>query len=139
MNTYSSFSAASEGFGHSIRFTHPALYNEETEQEVVLNLPARRIVCPTCNGYGHHFRTDLDENSFVREIREERDEEGWQMYLAGYFNQACSQCQGEKVIDSIDWEYFRSVYPNEAKEVSEWNAMQKRWEEEREWERRMGA
>ena len=122
-----------------IEFIHDALYNEETQEQITLHLPTTRIVCPGCNGYGNHFRKDLDENSFVREIRQERDEEGWQLYLAGAFNQTCTQCKGQKVLDEIDWEYFRSQYPKEAKAVSDWNNMQRQWEEESEWERRMGA
>jgi DnaJ-class molecular chaperone len=122
-----------------IQFTHPALYNEETQEQVTLNLPARRVVCPTCNGYGHHFRNDLDENSFVRECFEERDEESLYLYKAGAFNQTCSECKGQKVLDEIDWDYFNSQYPNESKMVSDWDYQQMQWEQEREWERRMGA
>jgi len=122
-----------------IAFTHSALYNEETEEQIILHLPSMRVVCPTCNGYGNHFRKDLDENALIREMHEEGDTEGFQMYRAGYFNQICTQCHGEKVIDQIDWEYFHSEYPKEAKAVSEYNQQVRQWEEESEWERRMGA
>lgn len=122
-----------------IEFTHSALYNEETEEQITLTLYSKRIVCPTCDGEGNHFRSDLDENSFVRECYEERDEESFYLYKAGAFNQSCSQCNGQKVVDEIDWEYFYSEYPKEAKAVSDWNRELRESEEEREWERRMGA
>jgi DnaJ-class molecular chaperone len=122
-----------------IEFIHEALYNEETQEQITLTLYSKRIVCPTCNGYGHHFRSDLDENSFVRECFEERDEESFHLYQSGAFNQTCSECKGQKVLDEIDWDYFHSQYPKEAKMVSDWNRELRESEEEREWERRMGA
>jgi DnaJ-class molecular chaperone len=122
-----------------IIFTHSALYNEETEKSITLSLYTKRIVCPTCDGHGNHFRNDLDENSFVRECNEENDYESFQLYKSGYFNQSCSKCKGQKVIEEIDWEYFHSEYPNEAKLVSDWNNQQREWLEEMEWEKRMGA
>lgn len=122
-----------------IQFTHPALYNEETEEQITLTLYSRRIVCPTCDGEGNHFRSDLDENDFVRECYEERDEESFYLYKAGAFNQTCSECKGQKVLDEIDWDSFRSQYPKEAKMVSDWDNQQRQWEQESEWERRMGA
>jgi hypothetical protein len=122
-----------------IKFTHDALYNEETQEQITLYLPSTRIVCPTCNGYGHHFRRDLDENALIREMRQEGDEEGFQMYQSGYFDETCSECKGQKVLDEIDWDYFHSQYPEEAKAVSDWNRELRESEEEREWERRMGA
>ena len=122
-----------------IAFTHDALYDEQTEESITLYLPSTRIVCPTCNGYGHHFRRDLDENSFVREMHEERDEEGFDFYKAGYFDETCTQCKGQKVIDEIDWDYFHSEYPKEAKAVSDWEREEREYSRYAEQERRMGA
>jgi DnaJ-class molecular chaperone len=121
-----------------IPFTHPCLYTEEAGA-ITLQLPATRIVCPTCEGYGNHFRRDLDENALVREMMLEHDREGLEMYRAGYFNQKCEQCRGEKVLDDIDWKYFKEEYPEHYKAVNDYK--NRMWEDEanRAWERSMGA
>ena len=122
-----------------IKFTHDALYDEQTEEQITLYLPSTRQVCPTCNGYGHHFRRDLDENALVREMNQEGDQEGFDMYRAGYFDESCTQCKGQKVIDEIDWEYFQNEFPKEAKAVSDWEREEREYSRYAEQERRMGA
>jgi hypothetical protein len=81
----------------------------------------------------------LDENALVREMMQERDEEGLAMYESGHFNQPCEQCHGAKVLDDIDWEYFRDEHPELYKKVNDYNVRMWEDEENRAWERSMGA
>lgn len=82
---------------------------------------AKRIVCPTCNGDGHHFRKDLDENDMVRSLQEDDDcDEGLGMraYLRGAFDEICTECKGRNVVDSID---FSTAPEWVEKAIDEWN------------------
>ena len=60
---------------------------------------AERIVCPRCNGEGHHFRNDLDENLMVDSFREDGDDDGFNAYRGGAFDQVCTECNGKNVVD----------------------------------------
>ena len=62
---------------------------------------AERIVCPRCNGEGHHFRNDLDENLMVGSFQEDGDGDGFQAYRRGAFDQRCEECHGEKIVDEV--------------------------------------
>lgn len=104
-----------------VAFTHPALYCEITDTPRTLYLPAQRIICPECNGYGSHFRRDLDENMMLATMREEGDWEGLADYDAGDYNEVCHRCDGRNVVDEINWDYFRAEYPEEAQQVDEYN------------------
>jgi hypothetical protein len=120
-----------------IAYKHPVL--KENNEPITLTLYSRKIVCPCCDGEGHHFRSDLDENDLVRGIRQEHDYESWELYKSGAFNQTCSHCKGRNVVDELDWDYFEEMYPEYAKKVHEYNRAI--WEDEsnRAWERSMGA
>lgn len=58
------------------------------------------IVCPTCQGKGSHFRKDLDENNLVQGMQEDYDEEGIEAYRSGSFDQICTECKGQNVVQS---------------------------------------
>jgi hypothetical protein len=122
-----------------IQFTHPALFDEETGKPTLLMLPSQKIVCPCCRGEGHHFRSDLDENALIQGIEEDGDDESWEAYQRGSFNQRCIKCNGLRVVDEIDWDYFYSNYPAQAKEIREWQREEAADRRYREMERRMGA
>lgn len=89
-----------------VKYYHESFeYNDDFlelgEEGLVLN--AERILCPTCNGYGHHFRSDLDENAMVDSFREDGDDDGYSAYRGGAFDQRCEQCNGNKVVDEPIW------------------------------------
>ena len=122
-----------------IAFTHPALVCPTTDKQITLYLPATRIVCPTCNGYGHHFRSDLDENGLIDSMKEDGDYEGINMYYKGAFDQNCSECKGQKVLDEIDMKYFYEEHPKEAKAIDDWEREEMEYVRYAEQERRFGA
>ena len=95
-----------------IRFSHPALVDAKGELRVFM-LPAERVVCPTCRGNGHHFRSDLDE--------EDGDEEEMEHYRRGGYDQTCQDCKGRNVLDQVDWDAFSEAFPNESRQMYNWD------------------
>lgn len=89
-------------------FQHPCLayytpdgeYNEDINEEGQLLVSGKYEVCPDCDGHGHHFRTDLDEDALYRSMSEDGDYEGIARYLDGAYDQFCTRCQGQRVIKS---------------------------------------
>ena len=77
-------------------------YNEDVNEEGILNVEAHYIVCPTCNGHGHHFRSDLDENHLLNMMEEDGDYEGIESYHRGRFDQVCDTCEGQRVVLKYD-------------------------------------
>lgn len=91
----------------TIKFYHESFeYNDNflALGEKGLVIKAQRIVCPECNGEGKHFRRDLDENDMIASFREDGNDDGYDAYLNGAFDQICNQCKGEKVLDEPIWD-----------------------------------
>lgn len=63
-------------------------------------LPAKRIVCPACDGAGTELRGGLkgvvisDENLADDDFRE--------AYFGGRYDVACSECKGLNVVEVVD-------------------------------------
>lgn len=90
-----------------INYQHPALqyhdpvtgeYNEDLNEQGIINVESHYVVCSTCNGHGSHFRSDLDENNLVQMMYEDGDEDGIDSYYSGAYDQVCSSCNGNRVI-----------------------------------------
>lgn len=92
------------------KFTHDALV-DEFENAIEIQLPTQRIVCPDCNGDGHHFRRDLDETSLVRSMQDDGDYDALESYYSGEYDVVCVECNGANVVDVIDWDYFKEKFP----------------------------
>jgi len=98
-------------------FEYQEQYNAEKLGTTGIQVQATKIVCPTCNGTGSHFRADLDENLMVQSIQEDADEDSWQAYRGGAFDQVCTECSGRNVVDDVAWE----TVPSWAKDcIDEW-------------------
>lgn len=85
-------------------FEYQDEYDFETLGNTGITANSSRIVCPTCNGNGRHFRRDLDENLMVDSFREDCDEDGFNAYRNGAFDEVCTECNGNNVIDDVDWD-----------------------------------
>lgn len=98
-------------------FEYQEDYDFNTLGKKGITVTSKRIVCPTCNGTGSHFRTDLDENSLVQSIMEDGDDDGYNAYRNGAFDQGCTECNGNNVIEDVDWD----TVPKWASDcISEW-------------------
>ena len=124
-----------------IQFKHTALqYHNPITGEYDENYPEGNLfvegkyeVCTTCDGHGHHFRSDLDENHMVDMMREDCDYEGIEDYYGGRFDQICSQCRGQRVV-------FSPILPKWAEDrIWDWHESERESRACRDAERRMGA
>ena len=103
-------------------FEYQEQYNAEKLGTEGIQVQATKIVCPNCNGTGSHFRADLDENLMVQSIQEDGDEDSWEAYRGGAFDQVCTECNGNNVVDSLDY----STVPEWAiKCIEEWNKQER--------------
>lgn len=86
------------------RYYHEAFeYQDEYDYDKLgdsgILVDGERIVCPRCNGEGHHFRNDLDENAMVDSFNEDGDDDGFIAYRRGAFDQRCEECNGKRIVD----------------------------------------
>jgi sarcosine oxidase delta subunit len=66
--------------------------------EVVL--PAKRIVCPHCDGEGAELRGGL--KGLCLSSEDMKDHDFARSYMRGDYDVACSHCKGARVIDVVD-------------------------------------
>jgi hypothetical protein len=106
---------------------------DENYPQGILNVEGKYEVCTTCNGHGHHFRSDLDENHMVNMMEDDCDYEGIEDYYNGRFDQVCSECKGQRVV-------FAPILPKWAEErIWDWYESEMESRACRDAERRMGA
>lgn len=68
-----------------------------------VSLPAKRILCPRCDGKGHHVNPSIDGNGISPdEFAEDPDFE--EAYFSGRYDVTCEKCHGKNVVDVVDVE-----------------------------------
>lgn len=108
-------------------------YDERENEEGILRVKATYSVCSRCHGHGTHFRSDLDENRLIDNMREDGDDEGIEAYYSGAFDEVCEECNGNRVV-------AQPILPEWAKKVlDEWYEYKWRSKMESEAERMMGC
>lgn len=65
-------------------------------------LPAKRIVCPTCEGTGSVLRDGLRGVAF--NLDQMDDPDFVENYFGGNYDVTCDHCHGENVVLEIDYE-----------------------------------
>jgi RecJ-like exonuclease len=65
-----------------------------------VELPAKRIVCPTCNGNGSHVNPAVDGHGISPDEFAE-DPEFAESYFQGVYDVACEECHGKRVVDVV--------------------------------------
>tara|TARA_R110000772_G_scaffold176676_4_gene288345 strand:+ start:498 stop:872 length:375 start_codon:yes stop_codon:yes gene_type:complete len=103
------------------QFTHPALCDENTGAPIYLWVPTKKSICPECEGHGTHERQDIDMSLIVESMQEDGDIEGLDRYYSGSFDGPCFTCGGNNVIDEFDWEYVQRKYPEEYREIIDYD------------------
>jgi hypothetical protein len=72
-------------------------------EEEVIQFPAKRIVCYTCDGTGTTVNPSIDGNGISpEEFAEDPDFE--ESYFRGDYDVQCRTCKGERVIATLDRE-----------------------------------
>ena len=104
-----------------LKFTHPALDDQETGEQKIYWLEGIMVVCPECGGTGSHVRRDLDDSKLVEMLDADGDYEGLERYYAGAYDERCRGCDGKNVqlvpnedaLSAEDHERIQSWYESE--------------------------
>lgn len=123
---------------HTIKLT---IYGDDTEDnpERVVELPAKKAVCPKCEGHGSVLNPSIAEHAYTAsEFEESFDEEEREHYFrhGGMYDVTCPKCQGANVIDVVDVDALASA--QQIVDYSAWkNQEDDRAEFDREWANEM--
>ena len=74
------------------------------------DLPHEKIVCPVCKGKGAHVNPSIDSEGLTAEDFEQ-DPDFEESYFSGAYDVRCNECDGENVIDSINWKRAEERHP----------------------------
>jgi hypothetical protein len=78
-----------------------AIVDDEGEEEVH-ELPAKFEVCSLCNGKGTHVNPSIDCNGITASEWGQWSSEEQEDYRNGAYDVSCHQCEGLRVVPSID-------------------------------------
>jgi DnaJ-class molecular chaperone len=98
-------------------------------------LPARRVVCPRCDGIGTQDHSAFSDGITQSEL-EEMDCESRHSYARGDYDEACSMCHGENVVDELD---YGNLSDKMKKAVDDALEQQARDDMDAAWEKAWGA
>ena len=85
--------------------TMTVTYTNEEGDEIEAELPAKKEVCPRCEGHGSHLNPSIGEHAYsMEEFHEAFDDEGRAEYFkrGGIYDVTCHECHGKNVITVID-------------------------------------
>ena len=117
------------------KFEHPSI-------ETNVYLPTHKGVCPNCGGHGTHDRNDLEMSEIVNSWIDDGEYERVEEYMEGKdnsFTVICEECNGNNVIDVVDFEYFEANYPKDYRNYCAWMDAERESAYYSAMERRMGA
>lgn len=103
---------------------------------IEVDLPAIKAVCPCCGGEGTTVNPSIDGNGLTGEDMEELGPDFRESYLAGDYDVRCPECNGNRVLDILDWE---RLSPKLQEAVQEYIDEERASEAERAADRRWGA
>lgn len=66
-------------------------------------IPARFVVCHTCDGRGTHVNPSIDCGGLTDDDWD-RDEDFREHYFSGMYDQECNECGGKRVVPAPDWD-----------------------------------
>lgn len=73
------------------------VFHEDTEDEIIVRVPGRYVVCGTCSGRGRHVNPSIDSHGITADEFDEdpgfRDD-----YFAGTYDVACYDCAGRTTV-----------------------------------------
>lgn len=118
------------------------IIDNDTDEEVEHDLPARFEVCPRCEGHGTHLHPDIGQHAYTgEEFFEEFDEEGREEYFkrGGIYDVTCERCGGQRVVQVIDEDRLTSEQKEVFKAYQEREAERARWDAVDRDERRYGC
>lgn len=113
-----------------------------TERTLVLKFPAKFEVCGTCHGAGKRVDPRIDGNGLSTEDFDE-DPDFRESYFAGHYDVTCDECQGQRVVPTIDEDRLtprmRTRLALVEKQQEQEARFEREWAAEARMERSMGA
>lgn len=104
-------------------------------EQVEVDLPAIRVVCPECDGTGKVLMDGLRGAVFTPEEMDE-DPDFKESYFSGDYDVTCDYCKGKNVVDEVDYDECTEEQRNGLGEMDDARAAA---QAERDMERRMGC
>jgi predicted methyltransferase len=98
-------------------------------------LPAKRIVCPRCNGTGSHVNPAIDGNGLSADDLDQ-DPDFNEAYFRGDYDVRCEECKGENVVLELDYE---ALTPKMQERVCRAEREERAYQAELAMERRLGC
>ena len=83
------------------------------EDEVELELPSCKEVCPDCDGEGKTYLgwSASEQPAFTEEDFYEEGPDFREDYFSGAYDRTCPECKGLRVVDVINWELVNKADP----------------------------
>ncbi len=106
--------------------------------EVDVILPARLVVCGTCNGKGSHVNPSIDSHGLGQEDFDE-DPDFAEAYFSGHYDVTCYDCGGQNVVPELDEDRCTPEQKQALETHYEWQREEARYEAECRMERMMGC
>ena len=109
----------------------------EDEDGNEIQLPIKRIICPRCDGYGHHDHPAFSNGITASEWNsDDWDDDSRADYLRGRFDVRCDECGGNNVVDVPDED---RMTPAQVALLHDHYRAERSWQAEIDMERRMGC
>lgn len=80
----------------SIEFTY---YGENDDEDIVISLPAKNVVCPDCGGEG---KSSAYLGAFTLDQMNEMGQDFMEDYFGGQYDRPCDNCNGDRVVAEVD-------------------------------------
>lgn len=74
------------------------------QYSIEVDLPAIRAVCPCCNEEGTTVNPSIDGDGIPGSEMDDLGSDFRESYMAGDYDVRCQRCNGNKVLDILDWE-----------------------------------
>ena len=125
-------------------------WNEATEQawkkwlkdlggSATVQCETKYQVCPTCNGRGTHTNPNIDCGGITASEWAEWGPEEQDYYMSGGYDVTCSHCNGQRVIQELEYETTNPLYNWCCERLQEHYEAQYEYAREVAAERRWGA
>ena len=89
-----------------IEFEYEDLDDDQNIDEIpVYTLPAKKEVCPACEGEGKYVNPNIDYNGITSSEMEELGDDFREDYMSGKYDITCHLCKGKCVIPVPNYEY----------------------------------
>lgn len=82
------------------RMVATILIYDDDDEETLVEVPVRFVVCPTCDGKGSHVNPSIDAGGLTAEDFHD-DPDFAEDYMSGTYDVSCYECGGQRVVPEI--------------------------------------